>query len=93
MPEAAGQVQDVSVTRMNTTASINATAYYGSTFVPTISGGLTQLNVLDITNLYTAVSYWRLGRVEPGEMEIYQGGINATNDTPAGARLTRSRSP
>lgn len=75
---------DVSVTSTNSSASVNA-SYFGESFVPTVSGALTQLNVLYVTALYNSQAQ-SLSSTSAA-LEIYQGGINSSNDTPAGPLL------
>jgi hypothetical protein len=81
---------NISVTAYNTTAGISAD-YFGESFVPTVSGPLTQLNILNVTGLYNP----QAGFVNSttATIEIYQGGINTIDphspsyDTPAGPLL------
>jgi hypothetical protein len=81
---------NISVTANNTGASVNSQDF-GESFVATASGPLTQLNVLNIVDMYNAQD--QSVASTGATLEIYQGGINTTNpnlasyDTPAGALL------
>jgi hypothetical protein len=81
---------DVSQTSTNTTASINAN-YFGESFVPTVTGLLTQLNLLHVTKLFN--SQGQSLSSTSATLQIFQGGINTSNpsasnyDTPAGPLL------
>ncbi len=82
---------DISVTANDTSAGIT-NGYFGESFVPTVSGPLTQLNVLNITTMYSTQSQGFINSTS-ATIEIFQGGINTSNpnspsyDTPVGPLL------
>lgn len=81
---------DISVTENDTSAGINSNDF-GESFVPTVSGPLTQLNILNITGLLN--SQGQALSSDTATLQIYQGGINTSDpsspdyDTPAGPLL------
>ncbi|WP_020476503.1 C2 family cysteine protease [Zavarzinella formosa] len=81
---------NISVTENNSSANVTA-GYFGESFVPTASGPMTQLNILNITGLDDA-QVQSVSSVN-ATIKIFQGGINTTDphsadyDTPAGSLL------